>query len=277
MLTKEGTLKHITVDGVKIQYHDSGSGFPLLMLHGGGPGASGWSNYSRNVDAFSEHSRVIIPDIPGFGGSDKVLPSGEVLGFLSNVMSSFLSALGIAKADVVGNSLGGGTALKLTIDYPEMVGKLILMGPGGVTPPFTVMPTEGIRKLFEFYMGDGPSRQKLKDFLDLFVYDKSEITDELFEQRYAAATLPEVVANPPLKWMGRPPLEDLLKDDLDKIESKVLLIYGRDDRVVPLDSAFMLLKIVRQASLHVFPECGHWAQWEKHNEFNALVSNFITS
>lgn len=275
--TAEDTHRFVQAGNVRIHFHEAGTGFPLVLFHGGGPGGSGWSNFNRNVDELAKNWRVLIVDLPGYGKSDLSLPSGEVLGYLAGVMRDFLDALDIKKAHVVGNSLGGGTALKLALDYPDRVAGLILMGPGGTLPVFTPMPTEGIRRLFEFYTGDGPSEQKLRDFINMLVFDPTQITDELFKERYEAATQPEIVANPPLKWQGKPPLEDLWRERIDQLPHEVLLIHGREDRVVPMDSAFLMLKQIPNARLHVVPRCGHWVQWEAAAEFNYLTDNFCAS
>jgi 2-hydroxy-6-oxonona-2,4-dienedioate hydrolase/4,5:9,10-diseco-3-hydroxy-5,9,17-trioxoandrosta-1(10),2-diene-4-oate hydrolase len=270
------TSRRIKAGGVDLHYHDSGSGFPVVLLHGGGPGASGWSNFGRNVAPLAQHWRVLVPDLPGFGKSQRVTLEERAFGFYSGVMRDFLQELDIPQAHFVGNSLGGGTALKLALDHPANVGRLVLMGTGGSLPVFSATPTEGVRRLFDFYAGTGPSMQKLRSFIDLLVYDASAITDELLAARYAAATLPEVIANPPLKFKGRPPLEDLWREELGVLKHDVLLVNGREDRVVPLDSAFLLLKLIPNARLHVLPKCGHWAQWEHADEFNALVHGFLS-
>lgn len=270
------TSKRIKAGGIDLHYHESGSGFPVVLLHGGGPGASGWSNFSRNFGPLAQHWRVLVPDLPGFGTSERVTVEDRAFGFYAGVVRDFLHALGIPQAHFVGNSLGGGTALKLALDDPGRIGRLVLMGTGGSLPVFSATPTEGVRRLFDFYAGTGPSMQKLRSFIDLLVYDASSITDELLAARYAAATLPEVVAKPPLKFKGRPPLEELWREPLGDLTHEVLLVNGREDRVVPLDTAFLLLKLIPNARLHVLPKCGHWAQWEHADEFNALVHGFLS-
>jgi len=272
---EESTSKRIKAGAIDLHYHESGSGFPVVLLHGGGPGASGWSNFSRNFAPLAAHWRVLVPDLPGFGKSERVTLEDRAFGFYAGVIRDFLRALGISQAHFVGNSLGGGTALKLALDHPGHVGRLVLMGTGGSLPVFSATPTEGVCRLFDFYAGAGPSMQKLRSFIDLLVYDTSAITDELLAARYAAATLPEVVSNPPLKFKGRPPLEELWREALGELTHDVLLVNGREDRVVPLDTAFLLLKLIPNARLHVLPKCGHWAQWEHADEFNALVHDFL--
>ncbi|HBF97643.1 MAG TPA: alpha/beta hydrolase [Alphaproteobacteria bacterium] len=273
--TEEGTSKFVQAGDVKVHYNEAGEGETLILIHGGGPGATGWSNYQRNIDALSKHFRCILIDLPGYGKTDKVRPDTGLFAFFAKTIRDMLDELKIDKAHFIGNSLGGGTTLKFALDYPDRAGNLVLMGPGGSVPMFTPWPSEGIKHLFSYYEGDGPSMQKLKNFIDVMVVDKTHLTDELYEQRYQASIDPEVVANPPLRIRKGMPLEELWKENLGGLTHNVLLIWGREDRVIPLDMANLLLKTIPNAALHVFPNCGHWAQWEKSEEFNPIVTNFI--
>lgn len=274
-ITESATEKFIQAGKNRLRYHDVGEGTPVLLIHGGGPGASGWSNYNRNVEYLAKQFRVLIVDLPGFGKSDKTLPPDNLFSYLSESTRAFLDALEIPAAHFVGNSLGGGTTLKFALDYPNRVKKAVLMGSGGGTSIFSTVPTEGVKHLVGYYEGSGPSLEKLRSFIDVMVYDKTAITDQLLEQRYHASLDPEIVRNPPIKWRGKLPLEPLWREDLGRLEQEFLLVWGREDRVVPLDCAFILAKQLAKARLHVFPQCGHWAQWEKADEFNRLIADFF--
>ncbi|MGE0666131.1 MAG: alpha/beta fold hydrolase [Sphingomonadales bacterium] len=263
------------IDGVRLHYHDIGSGEPLMLIHGGGPGASGWSNYSRNVAELSKEYRLIIPDLVGYGQSDKPTLSGPRFAIYAKGMLGLMDRLGIPRINVVGNSLGGGTAIKMVLDAPERIGKLVLMGPAGLIAPSTPMPTVGVRQIMEFYTGEGPSREKLRAFLQTMIYDTSFLTEELLDQRFAAATQPDLVANPPLGKGGPPPIEALWKENLAGITHDTLILWGREDRVNPLDMHLTLLAQLPNAQFTVFTRCGHWVQWEKAKQFNRLVADFV--
>src|SRR6059058_4656055 len=97
---------------------EAGQGAAVVLLHGGGPGATGMSNYSRNVDALAERFRVIVPDLPGYGRSSKTIDRNDPFGFLADAIRGLLDSLGIERAHLVGNSLGGATALRLALDRP---------------------------------------------------------------------------------------------------------------------------------------------------------------
>ncbi|HVF95346.1 MAG TPA: alpha/beta fold hydrolase [Sphingomonas sp.] len=269
--------RFIDAAAARIHYRELGEGAPLILIHGGGPGATGWSNWNRNVAVLARHRRVIVPDLPGFGQSSE-RPRGTVFpGWWATPMLELLDALGIASADFVGNSLGGSVTLKIALEAPERIGRMILMGTGGSFAPVSPFPTAGLTTLRTFYQDPGPSIERLRGFIGQFVYDPGQITEALIAERFEAAMTPSIVANPPMQQKpGDPPPEDLWRDPrLTKLPHRTLMIWGREDRVMPLDCAFPLLKQIPDARLYVIPRCGHWAQWEHADEFNATVLNFL--
>lgn len=275
-LTAEQTSQWVEVEGIQIHYHEAGTGTPLIMLHGSGPGATGWANYHGNISALAEHFRVICPDLPGFGQSDMKPLGSPMPGWYSDVIRSFMDTLGIEKAHFVGNSFGGAITLKLGMDTPERIGRMVLMGPAGSVAPFSVVPTRAVEELLYFYDGEGPSIERMKRFGEDFVYDPSLLTDELWQERLKTALRPEIVDNPPMRPNPDAPREELWRDPrLTKLPHEVLMLWGREDRVMPFDMSFMLLKQIPRARLLVIPQCGHWVQWEHAQEFNYTVRNFL--
>lgn len=269
--------RFVDTGGTRIHYREAGDGPPLILIHGGGPGASGWSNWNRNVAALAASHRVIVPDLPGFGLSSE-RPRGTVFpGWWATPMLGLLDALGIERADLVGNSLGGSVTLKIALEAPDRIRRMILMGTGGSFAPLSPFPTAGLVTLRSFYQGAGPSMERLRGFIGQFVYDPSLITEALLEERFEAAMNPAIVANPPMEQKpGDPPAEDLWRDArLTGLPHRTLLIWGREDRVMPLDCAFPLLKQIPDARLYVIPRCGHWAQWEHADDFNTTVLRFL--
>lgn len=273
--TEEATSKFVQAGTVKLHYHEAGRGPALIMIHGGGPGAGGWSNYRRNVEHFAERFRVILPDLPGFAKSDKPKIEGGILTFMAKAIKDLMDALDISRAHIVGNSLGGATTMKLAVDYPDRTDRLVLMGAPGLAI-FTPQPSEGIKHLISYYDPPGPSMEKLRSFLNNMVYDSSALTDQLIKERYEASTQPDLVANPIMSRSRAASFEPLWKD-VARIKHKTLLVWGREDRTVTLDHSFFLLNQLENVRLHVFSKCGHWAQWEKAAEFNRLVTDFLGS
>lgn len=269
--------KNTLVNGKNIAYLDIGQGEPVVMIHGGGPGASGGSNYRRNVSALSAKYRLIIPDLPGYGESDKSKIDGPRYAAYANAMVGLLDVLKIPRAHFIGNSLGGGTAIKVALEMPQRVGKLVLMGPAGVVTAYSKVPSEGARKIFQYYGGDGPSREKLKEFLEIMIYDASNLTPALIEERYQASIEPDLLANPPLGKGGEIPiLEELWRDPrLAKLEHDTLVLWGREDRVNPLYTGDILVNQLPNAQMVTFTRCGHWVQWERAAAFNTIVAAFL--
>lgn len=267
--------RFISVDGRKVHYQETGQGPAVILIHGGGPGAFGYSNFRRNIAPLARRNRVIVLDLPGYGESETAGMMGSLFEPMAQAVVGLMDGLDLPKASLVGNSLGGGTALRVALDQPQRVDKLVLMGPGGSVPMTSPFPTEGLMRMLMFYEGEGPTLEKLRRVIDLLVFNPAEIDDKLLEERLEACTKPNIVANPPLRGRGGNPKDDLWREPLYRLDHPTLLIWGRDDRVVPLDAAFLLLKTIPNCHLHVFPKCGHWAQWEKAGEFNTLVDDFI--
>jgi pimeloyl-ACP methyl ester carboxylesterase len=271
-LTEAGTSKYATVDGVKVHYNEAGSGAPVVMLHGGGPGASGWSNFGTNVGPLSERFRVILMDLPGFGKSDPVVVPGPRAAYNARIVSGLLKQLDLPKAHLIGNSLGGATSARTAIDFPDQVDKLVLMGAaGGGVSYFVPQPPEGIKLLNDVF--NNPTREGLERMIRVFVYDSSFMTPELLEQRYRATV--DNPAHLEARKKSSVGVEDL-SAELSRIKAKTLLIWGRDDRFVPLDHGLSALWRIPDAQLHVYSKCGHWAQYEKSDEFNRLVTDFLS-
>jgi 4,5:9,10-diseco-3-hydroxy-5,9,17-trioxoandrosta-1(10),2-diene-4-oate hydrolase len=267
--------------GLRLHYHQAGSpdAPAVVLLHGGGPGASAWSNFGRTLGVLSDRFHVLAVDQPGFGESSKPLEfDRQFFTFSADALRQLLDHVGIEQAHLVGNSLGGGTAARFALDHGRRAGRLVLMAPGGLQlNVFSPDPTEGIKKLYAFAAPPGPSKSKLADFLRTLVFDQSMITDELVDERYQYAADPETLRS--MGAMGKSFVtgyEDAqLWREAYKLRQRVLLVWGREDRVNPLDGALAALKLIPRAQLHVFGGCGHWAMLEKFDEFNALVTQFL--
>jgi 4,5:9,10-diseco-3-hydroxy-5,9,17-trioxoandrosta-1(10),2-diene-4-oate hydrolase len=232
------------------------------------------------MPVFAERFRTLMPDQPGFGQSSAPPVEGNYFTFSARALASLLDTLEIEKVDLVGNSLGGGTAVRFALNYPDRAGRLALMGPGGLSlNVFAPDPTEGVSRLGAFAAPPGPSREKMATFLRTLVFNQKLITDELVEERYAYASTPEAIAamaSLGMSFYDPATAEDgMLWREVHRLRNEVLLIWGREDRVNPLDGALVPLKQIRKAQLHVFSGCGHWAQLEKFDQFNSLVIDFL--
>ncbi len=283
-LTFESTSRYAQVrPDLKLHYHEAGvgNGPTIVLLHGGGPGASSWSNFARNIPVLAKQFHVLAVDQPGYGLSDKPTEHPQYFVHSASALNDLLNTLEISgRVHLLGNSLGGGAAVRFALDYPDRAGRLVLMGPGGLSVNlFAPDPTEGVKNLAKFSAPpEGPTREKLEAFLRVMVFDQSLITPELLDERFAAASTPESLAA--ARAMGKSFSsadfeKGMLWREAYKLRQRVLLIWGREDRVNPLDGALLALKMIPRAQLHVFGGCGHWAQLEKFDEFNRLAADFL--
>jgi 4,5:9,10-diseco-3-hydroxy-5,9,17-trioxoandrosta-1(10),2-diene-4-oate hydrolase len=272
----------VNVAGKPIFFAETGSGPAVVMLHGGGPGASGVSNYSRNIDALAQQFRVVVPDMPGYGRSGKGVDQHDPFGYLADMIRGLLDELGLATAHLVGNSYGGAAALRLALDTPHRVDRLVLMGPGGIGTT-RALPTAGLNSLLSYYGGDGPSREKLEAFIrNYLVYNGASVPDDLIDLRYAASLDPEVVEGAPLRRPSGPTAlrtlwrMDLTRDSrLKHLQTPTLVLWGRDDKVNRPAGGPMLVNIMPNAELIMTSRTGHWMQWERADLFNRLVVDFL--
>ncbi|MGO4617742.1 alpha/beta fold hydrolase [Nocardia sp. 2YAB30] len=274
----------IRVGEREIFFSAAGSGPVVVLLHGGGPGASGLSNYSRNLAALAQHFRVIVPDLPGYGWSTKHIDQSDPFGDLARTVGGLLDELGVASAHLVGNSYGGAAALRLAMDRPEKVNRLVLMGPGGIGTT-RALPTKGLQELLGYYGGSGQGRDKIARFIrNYLVFDASAITDEIIDERYRAGLDPDVIANPPLRRPSGPLAlrtmwrRDFTRDSrLRKVAHPTLVIWGAEDKVNRPEGGRMLADTMPNCDLYSAANTGHWVQWERADLFNSLATAFLAA
>lgn len=265
--------KSVRAGGVMTNYHEAGRGTPVILIHGSGPGVSAWANWRFAIPHLSERLRVFAYDQVGFGYSE--LPAHHTYGLerWTDHLLSFMQAVGIKRAHLVGNSMGAAVALAAAVTRPEVVDRLVLMGPMGVRFPMTM----GLDAVW----GYTPSIANMKRLLAVFTYDHERfVTDELAELRYRASTRPGMQES--FSSMFPQPrqrcVDDLAayEDHLRALRAPALIVHGREDQVIPLLSSQKLLRVLDNAQLHVFGHCGHWTQIEHPQAFNRLVRDFLT-
>ncbi len=276
----EGTKREIaTTEGV-LRYHEAGNGEPLILLHGSGIGVSGWRNYRGNLDTFAQHFHCYALEFPGFGISDPV--DGHPVVTAGSAVTRFMDALGIESAAMIGNSMGGVVGSNVAMRHPERVRKLVTIG--GVGPNiFSQTPSEGTRLLQEF--ADGPTREKLIRWLRCMVHDPSLITEERIEERWESAK--DAESHKSLAAMygstsfaaqqkmmidaNRPPYWSMMHN----VRCPTLLTWGLDDRQCPPDMPMIPLRLIPNAELHIFPNCGHWVMVEAKEAFERVTLEFL--
>ncbi len=273
--TSQPADRYVDASGHRIHYVEAGSGPTVVLLHGGGPGATGTSNFAPNIAPLAEHFRVLVPDMPGWGDSDTSTAGGRDH---PDRLVELLDALDVDRAALIGNSVGGMTAVSTTVAHPERVSHLITMGapaparlllaPGG--------PTEGMKALTAAYRD--PTRAMVKAFVDVMCFDPAFATDELIESRLAAALAhPEHLAGWNAARQGAGAVSPYfgLGGAVTGITAPTMVMQGRDDRTVHFENALFLTAQISDSRLVMLNRCGHWAQLEHADEFNRLVTSFL--
>jgi 4,5:9,10-diseco-3-hydroxy-5,9,17-trioxoandrosta-1(10),2-diene-4-oate hydrolase len=276
-LSFEATSRRIETPGYRLHYHEAGAGQPLVLLHGSGPGVSAWSNFRGNLSAFAGRFRTILLDMPGFGQSgmpplDRLYPQ-----IAAEATLEFLDALGIEKASLLGNSMGGYAAAEFALTYPDRLERLVLMGPAGLAVnPFNPTDSEGSHRLSDF-LAD-PTRANMVAWVETMVADMAVIDDSLIDERLQNALAPGVVEATIaiFETFAQYPTETPPWTRAHKIENDTLITWGRDDNMLPVEGAFLAFAQMTNAELHIFSRCGHWAQVERKAEFERLVIEFLS-
>lgn len=259
-----------TADGELTHYHELGEGTPILFLHGSGTGVTAAANWWLNLEEISKVGRCIAIDSIGYGQT--VAAPDTEYGIREWVRHAVrvLDALGIEKTWIVGNSLGGWLAFQFAIDYPERLLGIVSMGTGGAK----------LTQALKGHSNPTLTKEGIRDTLELFVVNKDLVTDELVELRYASALndtasdrLAQVVAARDRDREALP----LDFDVLSKLDVPVLLIHGVNDRVIPVSRTWEILNVIPHADAHIFSQCGHWSQVERADEFNQILTSYLST
>lgn len=264
-------LKTIDAGGIDTAYVEAGSGQPVLMLHGSGPGVSATANWRLTIGPLSQRFSVLAPDIVGFGATERPEDVVYSLRTWTDHVWAFLDANGIERTAIVGNSLGGRIALQMATEDPDRISRMVLMGSPGVG----MTPTEGLAALRAYEPSHQGMRHLLKTY---FAVNPDLITEDLVTIRYQASVAGG--AYEAYRAMFFDPRHKgselaITADEVRTITTPTLLVHGREDKVVPLAVSVTMLDLLPNADLHVFSRCGHWTQIERADEFSALVADYL--
>lgn len=270
-ITEANSSKRIQTKNWDIHYHEAGQGAPLVLVHGGGPGASGWSNFHPNIAFFAQHFHVYAIDLPGWGKSQSVTYDQRNN---SGVLAEFIETLGLGKVAIVGNSMGGSSCMRLAYERPELLTHLVTLGSSAGVPNLfdAAGLTEGVKALEAAYFHPGP--ETMRNFIATMTYDSSHVTDAFVEERVKATTgnMDHVAG-----WISGHGKTMVPVDPkrLSEIQIPTLHIHGRDDRTVNYAAALNLCRHITNSRALIVNRCGHWVQLEHSHEFNRSVLSFI--
>ncbi|GAA0667589.1 alpha/beta hydrolase [Streptomyces thermocarboxydovorans] len=263
----------VVANGIRTNYLEAGSGEPVVLVHGSGPGVTAYANWRLTMPALAARFRVLAPDMVGFGYTERPADVTYDMSTWVDQLVGFLDAMELPRVSLVGNSFGGAVALRTAASHPDRVNRLVLMGSVGV--PFPITP--GLDAVW----GYQPSVDNMRRILDVFVHSRELLTDELAEVRYRASIQPgfqEAFASmfpaPRQRWVEALATPD---DEIARLPHETLVVHGRDDKVIPLETSLRLHQLIERSRLHVFGRCGHWTQLEWNTEFNQLVSDFLAA
>ena len=274
MTTGENPEIGATADanGIKTNYLEAGKGDPVVLIHGSGPGVTSYANWRLVLPALAENFRVVAPDMVGFGFSERPANIEYGVQTWADQVVGLMDTLELPTAHMVGNSFGGAIALRIATQHPDRVGKLVLMGSMGV--PFPI--TEGLERVW----GYEPSFENMRKVLDVFAYSRDLVNDELAEVRYRGSIQPgfqesfaAMFPAPRQRWVEAMCTPE---DDIRRLPHRTLIVHGREDQVIPVQTSLRLMELIDNADLSVFSHCGHWSMIERTKDFNRSVSEFFS-
>ena len=259
-------------NGIKTNYLEAGKGDPVVLIHGSGPGVTSYANWRLVLPALAENFRVLAPDMVGFGFSERPTNIKYGVQTWADQVVGLMDTLELPTAHLVGNSFGGAIALRIATQHPDRVGKLVLMGSMGV--PFPI--TEGLERVW----GYQPSFENMRKVLDVFAYSRELVNDELAEVRYRGSIQPgfqesfaAMFPAPRQRWVEAMCTPE---DDIRRLPHRTLIVHGREDQVIPVQTSLRLMELIDNADLSVFSHCGHWSMIERTADFNRSVSEFFS-
>jgi 2-hydroxy-6-oxonona-2,4-dienedioate hydrolase len=260
--------KDATVLGFKLHYREAGQGKPVVLLHGLGGDGSRWG---ANILPLAADFRVIALDQIGFGQSDKPLANYHN-GMLSEFLVEFLRSLGIQKASLVGNSMGGYVAAYTAVHYPGMVDRLVLVDGAG----YKRTGDEPRRDPHVRQIQNGATREETRELFLLMLHNKSLVTDQMVDDNFAMRLRSSFTIS---KWLdaSESGLGGITAEEMRTIKAPTLILWGKFDELAgpPERTAERLHSDINGSRLVVIDNAGHLSQLEQPEQFNKLAREFL--
>ncbi|PIG90735.1 alpha/beta fold hydrolase [Gloeocapsopsis sp. IPPAS B-1203] len=272
--------RYLKVEQIKTRYWYAGDcGSPIVLLHGAGSSIEAWS---QNVRALAQEHQVYAFDMVGSGLSDKPIATYS-LEYQVQFLRNFINTLKLQRAVFIGHSVGASLALKLALESPEQVEKLVLVSCFGLGREISI--ASRLLAAFPLIIHlSQPSPKNVRLILRQNVYDIKLVPSKWVEMRSEAFKLPGrkqafvsfLRSNVNLLGVQQSVFRPIVSQ-LANISAPTLIIWGKQDAIVPVAHAHLAAKQISNAYLHVFDQCGHWAQFEHPHKFNQLVVEFLTA
>lgn len=261
--------KYLQTGDFKTHYVEMGSGgTPIILIHGGGAGADGWSNWHSCLPLFAKHRRTIAIDLVGFGLSDKpdTIYNQDLR---DRQLADFAKALNVGKVDLVGNSTGGLTSLGAALMEPEVVNKVVMMGSAGIETG-VIGPLKALTE-YDF------TEKGMRRIISSLANPDHPVEDDLVTYRHQMSIDPGVRKGYTafMDWIQEEKGLHRPDDFLAQLKHPTFVIHGKMDQVVPIESAYRLLDLIKNSYGSIMPHCGHWAMIEYPEIFIKLTMGFL--
>lgn len=262
----------IDVDGLETFFIKAGEGHPLLLIHGGAPGACSLVNYGPVIQPLADCGFTVYAyDQPGYGLT--ALPEDNSQEYKVAHAQEFIKAVGLDSYHVVGNSMGVYISLRLALDDPNLA-KLVLVAGGALSTNDSSEAQERSRKHGQDLAAYTPSVENMRRLLGGTLYKQHLVTDELVQLRYEMSTGANFVAQ---QERRKSPAPRPVVDDLHRLTMPTLVVWGRNDGGSAIERAYRAFEAIPGAELHTFNECAHWPMWDQTARFTGVVSDFLNA
>lgn len=264
----------VDVAGIRTHYLEAGTGAPVILVHGGGSGADAYGNWRTCLPLLAPHFRAIAVDMVGFGKTDKPDPAGYTYSQQNRNahLAGFIRALGLASAGLVGNSMGGATALGVAMEHPALVSKLVLMGSAGIKTADP--PSPALKAIVDYDF----TVEGMRRLIGALTGPKYRPDEETVRYRHALSVDPPTKAalqaiNAIVKQGG------LFYDDarVAAVKTQTLVVNGKLDQISTLARAMKFLSLLENSWGYIVPHCGHWVMIEQPQDFAAAITTFFQS
>jgi 4,5:9,10-diseco-3-hydroxy-5,9,17-trioxoandrosta-1(10),2-diene-4-oate hydrolase len=259
-------------DGNRMHYHLVGEGFPVLFLHGSGPGASGHSNFLASAEALAAHGfQCVLADSLGYGLSSKPTDAMYTLEFMGTAAVKLMDHLGASRFAMVGNSQGGAIAIRIALTHPDRVSQLVLMAPGGLEEREVFMNMRGIRSMLRCIYGpEGITLEGMQKVFEKQLFDASLLPPEVVASRT------EIALTQPIEVFKNMRVDNQ-EHRLGDLGCPVLCFWGMDDLFCPPSGAHKVAERCVDAQVVLLTQCGHWVMVEKRDVFDRTTAAFLVA
>jgi pimeloyl-ACP methyl ester carboxylesterase len=262
----------VTTGDFRTHYLVDGTGDPLILLHGGGAGADGWSNWRDCLPLLAKRRRVFAVDMVGFGRSDKPDPERFDYGQQARnaQIVAFIETMDLRRVSVVGNSMGGATALGVAMRRPDLVANLVLMGSAGAPHAGPLSPALAPLIHYDFTV------EGMRRIVDVLANPNYRASEEQIRYRHELSVQPDTrAAYRAIMAQVRENGFGYTREDIQRVRTRTLVVNGKDDVVVPLDHAYTFLELLENSFGYLIPHCRHWAMIEYPELFAQITLEFL--